>query len=335
MNIQTPYLLRTNIHIWWIYLVLLNLSCAPALYDVWESHPPSFDTSKIKRIAVLPFKNYSSYNGAGVLLSDKLTSKLAQSGQFVIIEREALEAILDEQDLGLYDLVEDATAARAGRLLGANAIITGKVTLASVNSLSSKEYSATYDAVQVSTTASVNASIRVLDTETGRLLWSKSSSKAINDQGFVSTRNSGKEAEELVDAFADLAFVIKTKKKQPKAPQVVLQETLALVTEDLFWDLVPHRTRIRKQKDQLKPYLGIGYADLNEKIYKITRCGIRVTNVVRSSAAEEYGIQKGDILLSIDGQKIENSEAFQPILNEKKPFKTIKVELLRLSIKVV
>jgi curli biogenesis system outer membrane secretion channel CsgG len=66
--------------------------------------------------------------GVGRDLAGMLTNELASSGAFDMVEREKLDAILDEQDLGSSGRVEPSTAAKVGKMVGAQYIVTGTVT---------------------------------------------------------------------------------------------------------------------------------------------------------------------------------------------------------------
>jgi curli biogenesis system outer membrane secretion channel CsgG len=53
-----------------------------------------------------------------------------KTGEFSVIERRQIETILAEQNMGASGLVDPATAARVGKLLGAPAVIVGSITCA-------------------------------------------------------------------------------------------------------------------------------------------------------------------------------------------------------------
>ena len=83
-----------------------------------------------RRVAVISFDNKTPYGARelGTSASDILVTELQKTGQFILIEREKVQSILDEQRFQSSDLVEPMTVAKVGRLLGASAIITGAVT---------------------------------------------------------------------------------------------------------------------------------------------------------------------------------------------------------------
>ncbi len=82
-------------------------------------------------VAVLPFVNSAIGAAQQELaplskgIADLLIIELAQNTGIRLVERENIEAILNEQNLARDGRVDDATAARIGRLLGAKHIITG------------------------------------------------------------------------------------------------------------------------------------------------------------------------------------------------------------------
>jgi len=58
-------------------------------------------------------------------LADMLISDLAATGKIQVVQREKLEQILKEQKLGQSGLFDEGTAAKIGKLTGANFVLTG------------------------------------------------------------------------------------------------------------------------------------------------------------------------------------------------------------------
>lgn len=83
-----------------------------------------------RRVAVIAFDNKTPYGQRelGTAASDILVTELQKTNQFILVEREKIQHILDEQRFQASDLVEPMTVAKVGRLLGVSAIITGAVT---------------------------------------------------------------------------------------------------------------------------------------------------------------------------------------------------------------
>ncbi|NOX38195.1 MAG: hypothetical protein GXO78_11750 [Calditrichaeota bacterium] len=82
-----------------------------------------------KRVAVINFEDRSGYgHNIGTGLADMLITQLVKSGKFIVIERQELEKVLQEQSLGMSGMVTAQSAARVGKLLGVELIVTGSVT---------------------------------------------------------------------------------------------------------------------------------------------------------------------------------------------------------------
>jgi curli biogenesis system outer membrane secretion channel CsgG len=86
------------------------------------------------RIAVTAFENKvktplpdpSWKIGEG--LAEMLTTELVRTGQFIVVERQALGDVVGEQALGQSGLVRRETAAQSGQILGAQVVVRGAVT---------------------------------------------------------------------------------------------------------------------------------------------------------------------------------------------------------------
>ena len=79
--------------------------------------------------------------------------------------------------------------------------------------------------------------------------------------------------------------------------------------------------------------LGITMQDnnetLKEKMKLSTTEGVYIAEVVKGGAAEAAGIEKGDVLLSIDGAEVSKGTAVQEIINAHRPGDRIQVEVKR------
>ena len=91
-----------------------------------------------RRVAVLNF-DYGTVQGSvaglfgtnvdvGKGISDLLVQKLVQDGKCSVIERSALDKVLNEQNLSNSDRADSSTAIKIGRLLGVDAVIVGTIT---------------------------------------------------------------------------------------------------------------------------------------------------------------------------------------------------------------
>src|SRR5215467_9815526 len=91
-----------------------------------------------KRVAVLDF-DYATVKTAadavfgqsvdvGKGITDMLVTNLVKSGVYSVIERQALDKVLAEQNFSNSNRADSATAAKLAKILGVDAIITGSIT---------------------------------------------------------------------------------------------------------------------------------------------------------------------------------------------------------------
>jgi len=79
-----------------------------------------------RRVAVLPLRAISSSDRrSGVVLSERLTSRLAGREGLQVVERQLLDSVLREQRLGHEGFIDAAQAQKVGRILGVEALMTG------------------------------------------------------------------------------------------------------------------------------------------------------------------------------------------------------------------
>ncbi len=83
-------------------------------------------------VAVLPFENGGSYgqdkedfDALEVGIQQMLLTEFAVNSALRVVERSRLRALMDEQDLGSSGRVDQGTAARLGRLVGARYMVLG------------------------------------------------------------------------------------------------------------------------------------------------------------------------------------------------------------------
>jgi TolB-like protein len=90
-------------------------------------------------LAVLYFHNRTDNKRLDPLqkgLAYMLISDLSQLEEFQLVERVKLQALVEEMDLGVSGLVDDTTAPRVGRLLGARYLVGGAIYPGKISDLS-------------------------------------------------------------------------------------------------------------------------------------------------------------------------------------------------------
>jgi curli biogenesis system outer membrane secretion channel CsgG len=105
-------------------VLMIGLFCVVAVSGLAEAKKPV--------VGVAEFKNTSGAawwrGGMGWELAGMVTSELASGKKFDVVERNKLEHVLREQDLGASGRVARGTAAQIGKLTGAQYLIMGTVT---------------------------------------------------------------------------------------------------------------------------------------------------------------------------------------------------------------
>ncbi len=135
------------------------------------------DKAKKPRIAVLEFKNKADnqwwWHGGAAAAQDVFVTELVKSGKFRVVDREQLAALMQEKNLSLSGDIDTKTAVKAGKLLGVQYFLTGAVT---EYGSTGKEASSggigglpSFSVKKKTFVAALNA--RIIDTETGEILW--------------------------------------------------------------------------------------------------------------------------------------------------------------------
>lgn len=123
----------------WIYAPLVSKVTdkkQPAEKQLSSTPPPvttpTIAPAKAISIAVIRFKTLNKEAqdiSLGELISETFTSSLVNSRNFKIIEREQLDKLVKEMEMGQTGFIETTDAVEIGKMLHADAIITGSVAL--------------------------------------------------------------------------------------------------------------------------------------------------------------------------------------------------------------
>lgn len=114
-------------------------------------------TTHIAKVAVLPFRAPTELIGASV--SDLFVTELLRTRRYELVERSQMARVLSESELALAGL-SASRAAEVGAMMGAEGVVIGTV----------DEYATV--AVRGRTYAVVGISARLIDVETGKVMWS-------------------------------------------------------------------------------------------------------------------------------------------------------------------
>jgi curli biogenesis system outer membrane secretion channel CsgG len=162
------------------------------------------------RVAVLEFKNKAegyawAWYRAGEAAQDMFVTELVRKGGFRVMEREKLEAILQEKDLQLSGDIDPKTAVKLGKMIGVEYLIAGAVTELGVAdrdvSVPSYLFGGRLPSVDVRSQkmdAAVDA--RAFSTQTGEIVWADTASESTSDSSvYVAGAGGGVEDRRKLD----------------------------------------------------------------------------------------------------------------------------------------
>lgn len=164
----------------WAAFVVAAAACAPSASVKRRQAMTANETERLesrytgpkRRIAVVDFENKTAYgqNRLGSAATDVLITELTKTGKFVVVEREKLNKVLDEQKFQASGAIDPRTVVKIGKILGVNAIVTGVI-----SQFGEKTQGSDYLIVQSKKQiAETTVDVRVVDTETGQVLYADS-----------------------------------------------------------------------------------------------------------------------------------------------------------------
>ncbi len=174
-----------------IFTMLLLSSCAQKV-RIKALNPAEVGAMATKKkIAISKFKN-DKYGLSGKIESEISKQKLNRKRYFTVVSRKDLDKIISEQKLQSSELMDEETATRVGKLIGAQAIINGEIASATATSGKYKQdrtkclkyvkdegcvkyryYKVTCNTLQ----AAVSANLNIVDIETGSIIYGDNISK--------------------------------------------------------------------------------------------------------------------------------------------------------------
>jgi len=158
------------------FLAFVIISCAPSKSIKMDHTTTVKETQKVeakyigpkRRIGVVEFENKTAYgqHRLGQVASDILITELVKSDKFIVVERDKINKIMEEQKFQNSGIVDSQTAVKLGQILGLEAIVVGAVTEFGVRKEGS-DYLLAQSKQQV---AEVSVDIRVIDVQTGQII---------------------------------------------------------------------------------------------------------------------------------------------------------------------
>ena len=202
--------------------------------------PAQIDLSRYKKIAVMDFDGTQGKKIASYIESEISKVQIDQKPYFNLISRNHLDKVLKEQALHMTGAINPKTASKVGRILGAEAIITG-----SVNAYNSedKEYFDQFWGNCIDRTVFVSFTAQFINVQTGEIITSireekKKTAKKLVALGPKSTQSLTKD---LFDMAAKTAMEIGFGPKEQmldQAAQIVAANFVKKITPQVETALV-------------------------------------------------------------------------------------------------
>ena len=122
--------------------------------------------SSIHKIAILPLKAPTELIGSSV--ADIVVTEMMRAGRYTLVERGQMSQVLGEAELALAGLSESA-AVEVGKMMGADGVVIGTVDEYGMVAHRGRSYPV------------VGVSLRLIDCDSGRVMWSVGHARRGND----------------------------------------------------------------------------------------------------------------------------------------------------------
>src|SRR3989339_418189 len=105
-------------------------------YDTLARELTDVSISTSPKIAIIPFPYVDKRKSdAGVVISERLTTRIVKLKRCKVIERQMLEGVMDELRLGAMGVLDADTTKKLGKVLGVDAIVTGTLIDVSIDTV--------------------------------------------------------------------------------------------------------------------------------------------------------------------------------------------------------
>ena len=144
------------------------------------------------RIVIYNFEDKSGEsNTSANAIMDMMVTELHKSGAFTLLERERFDDVAREFNLAQSGVVDPATAPKVGRIMGAEYIVRGAITLSYYSEKASGSEIPLLGTKTKAKTAYTVIDLRIIDVETGEIVYaSDKSGEATNKEKKNITKSS-------------------------------------------------------------------------------------------------------------------------------------------------
>jgi len=169
---------------------------------------PAVHAENKPRVAILEFKNKVEgwrwgWYKAGEAVQDMLVTELVKKGKYRVIEREQLQAMMQEKNLSLSGDIDPRTAVKAGKMLGVEYLCTGALTELGEARRSVNVPGGFFGGPNVhvgSNKMDAAVDARCFNTSTGEIVWAETSKESTSDSKvYVNGAGGGVEDQRKLD----------------------------------------------------------------------------------------------------------------------------------------
>lgn len=273
-----------------------------------------------KRVAVFVFEDKTDHHyywwnrkSVGEGISDMLTTALVKSGNYQVIERQELDQILNEQQLGASGMVTPQSAAAMGKVLGVELAVMGSVSEFGYKKSDVGGRIKRFGLGVQTQTAVVGLDCRMVNTTTGEIITSESVRKEKSAKGIkVHTANIdfkskkafdeslvGKAAREAINDVVKL--IDKNAKKIPwQAKVITVKNDLVFINAGAISGVKVGDTFFiyRQGEELVDPDTGLSLGSIDTKIgeIRVINANIGEGKASQCSIVTGSGIQRGDFV---------------------------------------
>lgn len=297
----------------YLLLLLFGLTVFPA--------PTQAEKEFKKRVAVFVFEDKTDHRvrwwtgqPVGEGMADMLVTELVKSGKYSVIERQELNKIMAEQNLGQSGAVTAQTAAEIGKLLGVELAIFGSVTefgYAESNTGGRLKTQGIGLGIK-STTATIATDVRFVNTTTGEIVLAESVRREKSKKGLsVDTKqfnfdNQNKFDDSIVgkatrEAIEDIVVLLN--KEAPKIPwqaKIVKGDGPIFINSgsEAGIDVGDIFVVYRAGEELVDPDTGLSLGSTEEKIgiIKVTNNNIGNGKASQCEIVQGSGFDRGDLV---------------------------------------
>lgn len=111
-----------------ILLVLIIVSCGTTAMMMTVTRPAEVNLKQYNKIAVGDIVDeYGKEDRHAKDIADEITTSLFASGKYEVLDRQNLNSIMTEHKLSLSGLIDENTASELGKIIGAAALVFGRI----------------------------------------------------------------------------------------------------------------------------------------------------------------------------------------------------------------